>query len=72
MSEWLIKAFSGGVSLSRINPAGAGLMLLAVAMLVCVRGIALRCAKEQQERVCAAIKLSGLLICALGAAISFL
>lgn len=72
MSEWLNAAFSGGVSLTRVNPVGIGLLALAVVLLICAKPVSARFPEEERTKVCNLVKLSGLLICASGAAISFI
>ena len=71
MSEWLNEVFSGGVSLKRVNPAGAVLLLLSVAMLVAEKPISRRCG-ENEYIVCCCIRFAALIICALGGAVSIL
>lgn len=67
MSEWLNKVFSGGVSLSRVHPAGIVLMAAAVVLVIIARPVSNRWPEERRQRVCNAIKLAGLLVCAVGA-----
>lgn len=66
MSEWLDRAFSGGVSLARVNPIGIALMLLAVAIVVAAKPVSVRFPEARRAGACNAIKLAGLLVCAVG------
>ena len=72
MSEWLSQAFSGGVSLSRANPAGLLLMALAVALLCMIRPLSGRFLEKKREGAAAALRIAALLICAAGAIVSII
>ena len=68
MSEWLNEVFSGGVSLSRVNPFGIVMMILAVVLIAAARPVAERMRKASVQT----IKIAGLFLCAAGAAIAIL
>ena len=72
MTEWLDKAFSGGVSLSRVNPIGVGIMFFAVILLISAQPISNRCSKCKIDLSIQAIRFAGLLVCALGTLIAIL
>ena len=72
MSEWLNQAFSGGVSLARINPVGIVLMALAVALNATARPISKKWPENRQPHICGFFRLGALLICCVGAAVAIL
>ena len=72
MSEWLNQAFSGGVSLSRANPGGIILMVLAILLLAAEKPLCGRLPEEKRGSAALKVKIAGLLICAIGAMISIL
>ena len=72
MSEWLNKAFSGSVSLKRADPVGIAVMMLAVALLAAEKWLSGKVSEEKRQSAALAVKISGLLFCAVGAMISIL
>ena len=68
MSEWLNKAFSGGVSLSRVNPLGILLIFIAVVLICAARPASNRLKNVSVQ----AIQFAGLILCAVGTAITIL
>jgi len=66
MSEWLNEAFSGGVSLLRVNPVGIAIMILSLVLLLAAKPISDRRPKLSVQ----AVKLAGLFICVLGTLIA--
>lgn len=72
MSEWLNHAFSGGVSLARVNPAGIALIAVAVILNVAARPISKKWPENRQNRMCSIFKLGALLVCCVGAAVAIL
>ena len=72
MSEWLNQAFSGGVSLARINPVGIALMAAAVVLNVAARPISKRWPVNRQMHLLSILKIAALLVCCVGAAVAIL
>ena len=72
MSEWLNEVFSGGVSLARANPVGIVLMILAVMLIAASKPISNRWSQGDKKPSEQTIKLVGLVLCALGAAVAIL
>ncbi len=72
MSEWLNRVFSGGVSLARVNPAGLAVMALSVGMIIAAKPFSRRLPESRREGAVSLIKLCGLIVCALGAAVSIM
>ena len=72
MSEWLNQAFSGGVSLARINPVGIALMAVAVALNVAARPISKKWPEKWQPHIFGVFRLGALLTCCVGAAVAIL
>ena len=67
MSEWLNSAFSGGVSLSRVNPIGIVLMAIAVIVNFAAKPVSKRCCEEKQQSVYILMKVAALLFICIGA-----
>ena len=72
MSEWLNHAFSGGVTLARINPAGIVLMAAAVVLNVAARPISQRWPEKRRPQMFSFLKVAALVACCAGAALAIL
>ena len=66
MSEWLNEAFSGGVSLARLHPAGIILIILAVILIAVAQPAAGRMKRISVQ----SIRIAGLVLCAAGTVIA--
>lgn len=72
MSEWLQAAFSGGVLLSRVNPAGLVLMTIAITVNIAARPVSKRCCEERRQSVFNRMKVAALLLVCIGASAAML
>ena len=70
MSEWLNRAFSGGVSLARVNPFGIVLMVMAVAISFAADPVSRRCCEERRQSMVNRMKVASLLLVCIGAAVA--
>ena len=72
MSEWLNRAFSGGVSPARANPFGIALMVIAVIVSFAAGSVSKRCCEMKRQSVYVCMKVAALLLVCIGAGIAIL
>lgn len=70
MSEWLDQAFSGGVSLARVNPIGIVLMVIAVMVSFAARPVSKSSCEEKGQSVYNRMKVASLLLACIGAGVA--